>query len=347
MKRLTRRVTYTTVALALVAGLNLAVFSTRSQTARAAADAAASSPEPIVSGPGLVEPVSEEVRVSAQLGGKLQQVAVDEGDPVRAGQVLAVLENDEYRARVASAEAELHLKEAERRKVINGARDQERAEAAASLHEAEAVLDATKADHERRRGLFGDNVISREEMDRADQQLRVAEARVEALGQHHALVDAAAREEDAARAASDAALARARLDEARALYDKTFIRSPIAGIVLRRHRKAGESVSTQFDSPIVTLADRSVVRVRVDVDETDIARIAVGQPAYVIADAFGKRRFAGRVIRVGQVLGKKTVRTNEPSERVDQKILETLVELEDGRDLPIGLRVQAFIAPGH
>ena len=111
----------------------------------------------------------------------------------------------------------------------------------------------------------------------------------------------------------------------------------------RSSSRAGESVSTQFDSPIVTLADRSSVRVRMDVDETDVARIRVGQPAYVTADAFGTRRFPGKVLRVGQLLGKKNVRTDEPTERVDQKVLETLVELEDGRDLPIGLRVRAFL----
>src|SRR5262249_14170129 len=135
----------------------------------------------------------------------------------------------------------------------------------------------------------------------------------------------------------------ARLDEARATYEKTFVRAPISGIVLRKHRKPGESVSTQFDSPIVTLADRSVVRVRVDVDETDIGRVAIGQGAYVTADAFGDRHFSGRIVRIGQILGKKNVRTDEPTERIDQKVLETLVDLDDGRELPIGLRVQAFI----
>ena len=78
-------------------------------------------------------------------------------------------------------------------------------------------------------------------------------------------------------------LARARLIEARALLAKTAVTSPIDGIVLRRHRQAGESVSTQFDSPILTLTDRSSARVRVDVDESDVAKVEVGQHAYVIA----------------------------------------------------------------
>ena len=157
------------------------------------------------------------------------------------------------------------------------------------------------------------------------------------------MVDAGSREENHARADADVALARAALDEARAMLEKTIVRAPIDGIVLRRNRRAGESVSTQFDSPIVTLADRSRVRVRMDVDESDVAHLRVGQPAYVTADAFGDRRFAGAVVRIGQVLGRKNVRTDEPTERVDTKILETLIELSDGHELPLGLRVQAFI----
>ncbi len=121
------------------------------------------------------------------------------------------------------------------------------------------------------------------------------------------------------------------------------MRAPIDGVVLRKHRRAGETVSTQFESPVVTVADRSRLRVRVDVDEADVARLRVGQAAYVTAAAFGDRRFTGRVVRVGQLLGRKTVRTDEPAERVDTKVLETLIELADGRELPLGLRVQAFI----
>ena len=171
----------------------------------------------------------------------------------------------------------------------------------------------------------------------------MAQARLDSARERLSLIEAGAREEERAHADAEVALARAALDEARAVLEKTYVRSPIDGVVFRRFRKAGESVSTQFDAPIVTLADRSRVRVRVDVDEGDVAHLRVGQPAYVTADAFGDRRFAGRIVRVGQMLGRKNVRTDEPTERVDTKILETLVELDDGRELPLGLRVQAFI----
>ncbi len=78
------------------------------------------------------------------------------------------------------------------------------------------------------------------------------------------------------------------------------------------------------------MADDSVLRVRLDVDESDVSKLKVGQRAYVTAEAYGTHKFWGHVIRVGRILGKKNVRTDEPSEHVDTKILETLVELEPG-----------------
>jgi HlyD family secretion protein len=75
--------------------------------------------------------------------------------------------------------------------------------------------------------------------------------------------------------------------------------------------------------------------------------VTAGQQAWVTADAYGDRRFAGTVLRVGEVLGRKNIRTDEPGERVDTKVLETLIDLEPGTRLPVGLRVDAFIRAGR
>ena len=326
-----------------IAAINFGLLAAHRGTAPGKTAPATDRGDIVAAGPGRVEALSEEVRVSAQVGGRLKTVLVEENDRVTAGQILATIENADYVARVASAEATLRLRGAEARKVHNGARDQERRDAEAAVREAEAVVDNAKADVTRRRDLFRDAVISRSEMDNAEQGFKVATAKLDSARERLSLVDAGSREEDHARADAEVALAQAALDEARAVMEKTFVRAPIDGIVLRKHRRAGETVSTQFDSPIVTLADRSRVRVRMDVDESDVARLRVGQPADVTADAFGGRRFAGTVVRIGQVLGKKNVRTDEPTERVDTKVLETLIELNDGHELPLGLRVQAFV----
>ena len=85
---------------------------------------------------------------------------------------------------------------------------------------------------------------------------------------------------------------------------------------------------------------------RVEVDERNVGSVRTGQPAYMTADTYGDRKFTGRVVSVGQVMGRKNVRTEEPTERVDTKILEVLVELDQGQHLPPALRVDAFITVG-
>jgi multidrug resistance efflux pump len=300
----------------------------------------------LIAAPGRVEPVSEEIRVSSEIGGKLRAVPVEEGDSVRKGQVVAVLENDDYRAQVASAEARLDERRAVLRRTVNGARQQERREVWEAVEEARAVLENARAEAARRATLYEKGVIAREESDRAASERKVAEARYERELQRHRIVDDETREEDIAKARADVALAEAELDEARARFEKSFIRSPINGIVLRKHLKEGESVSEMRETPIVTVADIGVLRVRVDVDETDVSKLRIDQRAYVVADAYGEKKFWGRVVRIGHMLGKKNIRTDEPTERVDTKVLETLVELEQSSKLPTGLRVDAFIEVG-
>jgi len=197
----------------------------------------------------------------------------------------------------------------------------------------------------RHQKLYEAGVISQEEKDRYDKEYEVAKAQYQEKVESHTLIDEATREEDRSMARANLEDARAKMAEAEALYAKTFIRSPIDGTVLRQHHRGGESVSNGSTSPdpIFTLGNTQKLRVRVDVDGTDVSKLVLGQKAYVTADAYGDRKFWGHVVRIGQELGRKNIRTDEPTEHVDTKILETLIQLDDGAALPIGLRVDSFI----
>jgi HlyD family secretion protein len=332
-------------ALLLTLSISAGLIFARNSTRAAAAKTPVRTEIDLVAGPGRVEPSSEDIKLGSELSGKLRSVNVEEGETIHRAEVLAVLENDDYRAAVASAEADVAAKEATLRKVVNGARTQERQEASASVRATQAVMENARAEMERRQKLFAAGVISREENDRYAREFDVAKANYQAAVEHHSLVDDHAREEDRAFAEADLQLARGQLEEARAKYAKTFIKSPIDGTVLRKHHRAGESVSNSstVPDPILTVGDKRVLRVRVDVDETEVGKVRVGQKAYVTADAFPGHKFWGRVVRVGEQLGPKNVRTDEPTERVDTKILETLVELDSNTQLPMGLRVDAYI----
>jgi HlyD family secretion protein len=334
------------------AGALLAIFFTvfalkrDTRTAQAAATTV-----PVVShadyiaGPGRVEPNSEDIKVGSELSGKLKEVLVEEGDHVSAGQTVAILVNDDTHAQILSSQAVVRQRQAELRKVINGARQEERGEALSTVDENKAIMENARVEMDRRDKLFDAGIISREEKERYVREYDVALAKYQQSSQHHALVDEKAREEDRSAAEASLALAEAQLAEAQARYEKTLIRSPIDGVILRKHHRSGESVSNSstVPDPIVTIGDNSRLRVRVDVDETEVAKVKVGQSAYVTADAYGKQKFPGHVIRVGKELGRKNVQTSEPTEKVDTKILETLIQLDAGVEIPIGLRVDAYI----
>jgi HlyD family secretion protein len=295
-----------------------------------------------VASPGRVEPRSEEIRVGAEITGKVRSLLVGERQQVEQSEALVVLENSEYVARLASAKAVVAEKEAALQRVIAGARDQERLEAAAATDEARTVLDNKKAEWTRRKGLFEGGVIAREEFERSEHDFLAADARHRAAVQRQALLMDSARPEDVSRARADLDMALSAVAEARSALAKTTIRSPIAGIVLRTHIRAGETVAPGPELPLVTVADMSSLRVRAEVDEADIGRVFPRQRSWVTATAYGDRRFFGTVVSVAPILGRKTLTRDDPTERIDTKVLEVLVELEADQQLPIGLRVDTY-----
>lgn len=300
-----RKFIYSICVLAIASVTTTFCAIGHSRPSQPAASLTPREPGILIGAPGLVEPLSEQVQLSAQVAGRLQEVLVDAGDPVRKGQVIAVLEDAESQAHLATAEARLRV-------------------AATVVNEAKATLDNVSNTMARCQVLLREEVVSHEEAERAEGQYRVEQARYDAAVQR-------------------VALARAELEEARVELEKTRVRSPLTGIVIRKDRQAGESVTASPDMPIVTVADVSHLRVRMEVDEADVAKVQVGQPAYVTADAYPSKKFSGRVVRIGQVLGRKNIHTDEPTECVDTKILETLIQLDDGHELPLRLRVDAFI----
>ena len=297
-----------------------------------------------IAAPGRVEAMTEEINVGSELSGRLDRVLVDEGDRVMAGQVLATLDSSEYRARLASAEARLAIARAEYERLVNGSRPEERREAEAARQQAAAALAQTETERDRRSTLYREGAAALEEAERAYRDWRLARARLDELAEHARVISAEARSDEKARAKAAVDLAEAQVNEARARLDKTAIRAPENGTILRRHRKAGELVSIESGQTLIfVMADTSRLRVRVDVDESDVAKLAVGERVWVHADAYGDRRFGGAVTRVGQILGRKNIRTDEPTEKRDTKILETLVDLDPDVQLPLGLRVDVFI----
>ncbi|MBL8297484.1 MAG: efflux RND transporter periplasmic adaptor subunit [Rhodanobacteraceae bacterium] len=300
----------------------------------------------LIAAGGLVEPVGEERVIIPQLSGRLSKVLIAEGDAIRAGQLIAEIENSEYRAALAAAEAELQRREAELARLENGARREELAAAEAARGEAVALERQALAERDRRDNLLHNKLIAAETAQQARAQAEAATARRLRADAELALLQAGARAEDIAAATAAVAAARADRDRAQALVEKTLIHSPIDGTVLKRDLSEGETVVALSPLPLARIGNLSRRYVRADIDELDIGRIREGQAATIVSDAFPQQQFAGKVVRVSQRMGRRNSISGDPAEKQDAKILEALIELDGTPPLPIGLRVDVRITAG-
>src|SRR3974377_245616 len=131
----------TIAAVSVVCGLTATVIWGNPLVSKHARPAKATvQSEFLIAAAGRVEPGSEDIKLASELNGKLKTMLVEEGDHVQRGRVMAELENSDYRAQVEAAAAEVRQREAELRKVINGARTQERREALSTVAEAQGGM---------------------------------------------------------------------------------------------------------------------------------------------------------------------------------------------------------------
>jgi HlyD family secretion protein len=135
---------------------------------------------------------------------------------------------------------------------------------------------------------------------------------------------------------------RAQLKIAEAELNKTILRSPIAGTVLWKYHYSGETVGVLPPDIVVAIADCGQLRVRADVDEADFSLLKVGQAVRISADAYPGQHFKGRIVSIGNSAGQKRFTTGDAAERMDVKVVETLIGLETNCPLKTGIRVTAY-----
>ena len=153
-----------------------------------------------------------------------------------------------------------------------------------------------------------------------------------------------ARREDLTIADSKVALAEGAVRRERLMLEKTELRAPTKGIVLRVQCEPGELAGPGTDRELMALVNRDVTRVRAWVEELDALNVAPGQRATVTADGIPGRQFEGTVRTCAPSVGPKTQRHLKPGEMFDVRVREILIDLADGADLLIGLPVDVLIS---
>jgi len=288
---------------------------------------------------GKLESASEEIPVASDITGRLEEILVDEGDSVTAGQPLARLEETAQRAQVEAAEAAVRAARARWERLQSGSRPEEIRKTAAQLAAAEARARIARERAERARQLLESGIFSRDDAEAAQREAEALEAQVRAGREELSLAELGTRPEDLAAGKAELEKSDRELAAARAELAKTILTSPIDGTIVRRNLRAGQAVSSFQVEPVITVADLSRLRVRAEVDEIDIGKVHAGQRVRAEAEPFPGLYLEGRVARVGRTMGRKTVRAGDPSERQDVRVREVLIDLDCTADLPLGLRL--------
>ena len=157
-------------------------------------------------------------------------------------------------------------------------------------------------------------------------------------------VEADARTDDLKVADAQIQAAEAKLRSAKVQQAKTRLVAPVDGLLLRVQGEVGESAGGPASSPVVTMVNVDVMRVRCYVEEIDALKVQPGQSAYARADGLPGERFVGKVVACAPFLVPKKLFRNAPGERVDVKVREVLVELAPQSKLVVGLPVDVFVS---
>ena len=234
--------------------------------------------EAIVSASGKIEPKLS-VDISASTMGRVTRLAFSEGDRVESGQFLLEIDPEVLRAAVDRGEAGLQASRSTQR------------QAEVSVESARVNLQLARDSLERQENLWELRLISRETYEIAGTDVTLRESELEAREVEVATQVQRIRQEEA------------NLDSARYELTKVTITAPISGVVTRRNIEEGETVvvgtMNNQGTVLATIADLSVIEAEVEVDETDIPSVELGQMAEVTIDALPDLHFAGVVTEIG------------------------------------------------
>jgi HlyD family secretion protein len=260
-----------------------------------------------VAGAGVVEPASEIIDIGSALSGLVTDVRVRPGDQVAKGDVLFTVDARAARAQLDQANAAI-------------------GEARAAIAEASAAQTTARQQLALYRSLTDPAAVSRAEVIRAEGEEAAASSRLNLAR---------------ARLASAQASAAA----ARTEIERLVIRAPIAGEILAVNIRAGEFVATQGGSsqPFIQMGQTTPLHVRVDIDENEVGRVALGPNAVISPRGAAELHVEAKFVRAEPLVVPKRSLTNSAAERVDVRVLQLIYELPQSDAFRVGQQIDAFI----
>ncbi|MBL8377880.1 MAG: HlyD family secretion protein [Burkholderiales bacterium] len=242
-----------------------------------------------VAATGILNPVVS-VSVSSQVSGQVKETFVDFNAEVKKGQLIARIDPEQIAYRLRQSQADL---DAARASI--GTQQANVAVQRAELARAEANLAEAKRDFDRKTALVQKNFISPSEAEKAEAVFKAQAAGLEAVRAQLGVALANARNSEAVVKQREAQVAQAKID-----LERTAIRSPVNGVVVKRTVEPGQTVAASLQAPELFVIAQNLADMQVDaaIDESDVGRLRVGQTASFTVDAFPGRTFTGAIRQV-------------------------------------------------
>ncbi len=242
-----------------------------------------------VAATGILNPVVS-VSVGSQVSGQIKELFADFNSEVKKGQLIARIDPEQIEYRLRQAQADL---DASRASV--GTQQANVAVQRAEVARAEANLAEAKRDLERKKSLVEKNFIAASEAEKADSLFKAQVAGLDSAKAQLGVAEANSRNSLAVVKQREAQLAQAKID-----LDRTAIRSPVDGIVVKRSIEPGQTVAASLQAPELFVIAQNLADMQVDsaIDESDVGRVRVGQGATFTVDSFPGRTFTGSVKQV-------------------------------------------------
>ena len=261
--------------------------------------------EAIVSASGKVQP-KRQVNVSANITGRVTRVGVEEGERVKAGQFLLEIDPKQLEGQLQRGEASV------------AAAQSSLAAARTAVEQSRANLELARQNLKRQQDLWKGELTTRENLERAQNELTVRETELRAREQDIETNEARIKQEQAG------------LSTTRYNLNQIIMTSPMDGLVTRRSIEEGETAvlgtMNNAGSVLLTIADMSVIEAEVEVDETEIPTVALNQEAKVTIDAVPDRTFKGHVTEIGNSPVQTTTQNTGQRQATTFKVVITLDE---------------------
>jgi HlyD family secretion protein len=295
--------------------------------------------------PGLVEARSGEIKIWAPVLGRISEIPVNANDKVLAGEPLLRLDDQEARARIAMAQAQVAMRKRARNDQAAGkAVDRRKAEdavadAEATLVEARDAFD--KAALAKRAGSDSgtDIATARAAWESAQEGVDYQRAQLRKL-------ETESKTPLPTQSEGQLNVARTELRLAIVELERLTIRAPIVSTVLQVNAKVGELAAPASPQPLMSLGDLSTMRVRAELDEREVGKIKPGDSVAVRADAFRGREFAGTVVNIAPIIRPGRINSPESRNLTDFSVMEVLIDLADPGPLVVGMKVDVYFQAG-